>query len=236
MLRNHGVCHAHAMRAVRGARMVHATPSARHGGGRGGGGRVPAHKLHRKLHKMLKGQMGTSHWGNTLHQLTNAQLHRHFTDPWSFGGFGSAGGGGGFDHHHTQGHLDIHECADGAHVITADVPGLDKSMISVLVEEGNLLTIKGANAPADTDATAAATGDSSDDAEAKSKSNGGANRRAGSITEPPGRKQQHRSISSAVRLPRSADTGQITAKVENGVLTITVPQRADAAPVNISVQ
>jgi len=118
------------------------------------------------------------------------------------------------------GGFDVREGEDGGHVITADVPGLSKDDVRIEVAEGKFLTIRGSNAPG----ADGADGTDGTDANTNTSCGGGA-------------RPQHlqRSIDQTIRLPRTADVPEISAKVEHGVVTITVPRRSSADPVAISV-
>ena len=90
--------------------------------------------------------------------------------------------------------------------ITADVPGIAPKDIDIHAENG-MLTIQG-------------------DREGEKKE------------EKQGYKRIERSYGSFFRrftLPDTADTDQISAKGENGVLTITIPKRAEIQPRKIAV-
>ena len=102
--------------------------------------------------------------------------------------------------------VDVRENAD-AYVIQADMPGVRDDDIDVHLEDGRL-TISGARH------------------ELKEHDDDTlhiAERRYGTFTR-------------TFVLPREADTEHIEAKLDSGVLTVTVPKRADAKPRKIAIK
>uniref|UniRef100_A0ACD5ZE12 Uncharacterized protein n=1 Tax=Avena sativa TaxID=4498 RepID=A0ACD5ZE12_AVESA len=123
---------------------------------------------------------------------------------------GVAGGGGA--------PVDIVE-TPGEYVFLLDVPGLSKSNIQVTLEEDSVLVIKSANG----------------------NGNGGGKRKR---DEEEGdckyirleRRAWPRSFVRKFRLPEDADAGGVTARCENGVLTVTVKKQPPAEKKPKSVQ
>jgi HSP20 family protein len=112
--------------------------------------------------------------------------------------------------------LEIHQTKDGAQVIHAAVPGHTKDNIAVQVDDG-FLTITSNNSEAITN---------SDDSDHEGNDGTG-----GSCSH-----HFQRSFQRRVKLPRNADVGNITAKVEHGVMTVKVPKHPDAGPITVDVQ
>lgn len=102
--------------------------------------------------------------------------------------------------------VDVRETPDG-YVITADMPGVKEDDIDVHVEEGRL-TISGAR---------------HETKERDDETFHIAERHFGTFTR-------------TFVLPREADLDKIEAKLERGVLTVTVPKRADAKPRKIEIK
>jgi HSP20 family protein len=91
-------------------------------------------------------------------------------------------------------------------VVTADIPGVDASAIELTLDK-NILTIKGS-------------------------------RNSVSTTEEDGYKRRERFTGDFVRqftLPETADNNNITAKTNNGVLSVTIPKTAESQPRSIEV-
>ncbi|XP_074571611.1 17.4 kDa class I heat shock protein-like [Curcuma longa] len=83
------------------------------------------------------------------------------------------------------------------HVFMADIPGVKKEEVSVEVEEEKILKVSGQRAK---------------------------------VSEEKGDKwhrveRHHGKIFSSVKLPQDADTDEMKAKLENGVLEVTVPKK-----------
>jgi len=102
--------------------------------------------------------------------------------------------------------VDVHETAN-AFVLTADVPGVDPKDIEVTMENG-LLTIRG-------------------------------KRQSESTTEQNGYRRIERVSGRFLRrftLPETANAEAVTAKTTHGVLTLTIPKRAEVQPRRIEIQ
>jgi HSP20 family protein len=105
--------------------------------------------------------------------------------------------------------VDVRETAN-AFVLTADVPGVDPKDIDVTMENG-LLTIRGAR---------------------RSDS-------AGEAAEQDGYRRIERVSGRFLRrftLPETANAEAVTAKTSHGVLTLTIPKRAEVQPRRIEIQ
>ena len=91
-------------------------------------------------------------------------------------------------------------------VVTADVPGVDASAIEITLDK-NILTIKGSRSSA-------------------------------AAEEEDGYKRRERFTGNFVRqftLPETADSSNITAKTNNGVLSVTIPKTVQSQPRSIEV-
>jgi HSP20 family protein len=102
--------------------------------------------------------------------------------------------------------VDVRETTEGF-VLTADVPGVDPKDIEVTMENG-LLTIRGA-------------------------------RRNETVTEHNGYRRIERVSGRFLRrftLPETANAEAVTAKTTHGVLTLTIPKRAEVQPRRIEIQ
>jgi HSP20 family protein len=102
--------------------------------------------------------------------------------------------------------VDVHETKD-AFVLTADVPGVNPKDIEVTMENG-LLTIRGA-------------------------------RQSETTTEQNGYRRTERVSGRFLRrftLPETANAEAVTAKTNHGVLTLTIPKRAEVQPRRIEIQ
>jgi HSP20 family protein len=102
--------------------------------------------------------------------------------------------------------LDVAE-SESEYILTAELPGVSMDSVSVNVEE-NVITITG-NKPAPEDTAAV---------------------RYHRIERPYGAFQR------SLALPRNVDPDQVSAKYENGVLTIKVGKREEAKPKKIEIQ
>uniref|UniRef100_A0A0E0JDR6 SHSP domain-containing protein n=1 Tax=Oryza punctata TaxID=4537 RepID=A0A0E0JDR6_ORYPU len=92
-----------------------------------------------------------------------------------------------------------------AHVFTADLPGVRKDQAKVEVEDGGVLVISGERMREE------ATGD-------------GKNERWHHVERSSGKFQRR------FRLPRGARVDQVSASMDNGVLTVTVPKEEAKKP------
>lgn len=102
--------------------------------------------------------------------------------------------------------VDVRETSD-AFVLTADVPGVNPKDIEVTMENG-LLTIRGA-------------------------------RQSETTTEQNGYRRIERVSGRFLRrftLPETANAEAVTAKTNHGVLTLTIPKRAEVQPRRIEIQ
>ena len=102
--------------------------------------------------------------------------------------------------------VDVHENADGF-VLTADLPGVNPNDINVTMENG-LLTIRGSRA-------------------------------SEAAVEQKGYRRVERVSGKFLRrfsLPESANAEAVTAKTNHGVLTLTIPKRAEVQPRRIEIQ
>jgi HSP20 family protein len=102
--------------------------------------------------------------------------------------------------------VDVRETQDGF-VLTADVPGVNPKDIEVTMENG-LLTIRGA-------------------------------RQNEVAAEQNGYRRVERTTGRFLRrftLPESANAEAVTAKTNHGVLTLTIPKRAEVQPRRIEIQ
>ncbi len=102
--------------------------------------------------------------------------------------------------------VDVRETPD-AYVICADMPGVKEEDIDVHVEDGRL-TLSGAR---------------HEKKETEGETFHIAERHFGTFTR-------------TFALPREADLDKIEAKLDRGVLTVTVPKRADAKPRKIEIK
>ncbi|GLJ04925.1 hypothetical protein SUGI_0006760 [Cryptomeria japonica] len=103
-------------------------------------------------------------------------------------------------------HIDWWESAD-AHIIEADLPGVSKDEVEVLVENGSVLQISG---------------------------------RSRNRATPPGgefrcRRGERCKVGylKRIRIPHDANTHQLKAELENGVLTVTIPKFSSSDEVRI---
>uniref|UniRef100_J3LHQ9 SHSP domain-containing protein n=1 Tax=Oryza brachyantha TaxID=4533 RepID=J3LHQ9_ORYBR len=122
------------------------------------------------------------------------------------GGIGGGGGGGA--------PVDIVETL-GTYEFVLDVPGLSKSDIQVTLEEDRVLVMKSSNGKRKRE-------EEEEDGDCKYIR---LERRA-----------SPRSFARKFRLPEDADTGGISARCENGVLTVTVKKRPPPEKKTKSVQ
>ncbi len=102
--------------------------------------------------------------------------------------------------------LDVRQAKDGW-VVEAEVPGFGKDDLTISIENG-VLTISGATRQESTE---------------NQERYHLRERHAGQITR-------------SVVLPESADAERVDAKLENGVLTLTIPVREEAKPRRIEVK
>ena len=101
--------------------------------------------------------------------------------------------------------VDIAE-TDEAFVLTADLPGVAKDAIEITMEDG-VLTISGERSSVSEEKTAELY-----------------------------RSERHYGkFSRRFTLPESADVDRISAASDNGVLTVTIPKKAELAPRRITV-
>tara|TARA_R110002072_G_scaffold36524_2_gene107510 strand:+ start:52447 stop:52899 length:453 start_codon:yes stop_codon:yes gene_type:complete len=101
--------------------------------------------------------------------------------------------------------VDIFE-EENSFIVTADVPGVDASAIEITLDK-NILTIKGS-------------------------------RNSDSASDVDGYKRRERFTGNFVRqftLPDTADSNNITAKSNNGVLVVTIPKTVESQPRSIQV-
>ncbi len=102
--------------------------------------------------------------------------------------------------------MDVRETED-AYVVEADVPGMNKDDVHIEVAD-NVLTIKG---------------ERKDEKEEKDKNFHRIERSFGSFAR-------------SVALPAGIDPGKVSAKFDNGVLTVTLPKPEDRKPRRIEVK
>lgn len=102
---------------------------------------------------------------------------------------------------------DVRE-TDAGYVVDLELPGLTAEDVDVNVENG-LLTIAG---------------------EKREEVEGGSENEGRNIVE-----RRFGKFSRSFSVPNSVDTGKVSAKFENGVLTVTLPKAASAKPRKIKI-
>ncbi|GLI61979.1 hypothetical protein VaNZ11_004545 [Volvox africanus] len=115
--------------------------------------------------------------------------------------------------------LDVSE-DDKCYMVTAEVPGFDKSEIKVSLSEDSVLTMTGAH-----EEGSLAGAEVRKDGEAASKEEGG----AGQPRAVRGGSRRFESFVRSIQLPDDADMGAITANTQHGVLAVRIPKTAKPA-------
>ncbi|KAJ3330102.1 hypothetical protein HDU76_006425 [Blyttiomyces sp. JEL0837] len=149
----------------------------------------------------------TDDWGRTIDGFVNAVISDLHDPHSSFYFPGRLFGGSCIPR------MDLHE-NDSAYVIKSDLPGVKKSDLSITIDENNVINI------ADTRKLAA---ENASGFEVLKPSNETSTGSSGTLRI---LERCHGNFKRSIRLPSDADTDKVHAKLEDGLLELTISKKA----------